>query len=93
MRNYELTLVLDGKATSAKKKSAQETIEKIVNVLKGKVAKFEDWGMKDLASPIGKNTSGIYLHFKLELDGSTAKQLTAKLRSEETILRYLLIKV
>lgn len=93
MRNYELTLVLDGKATTAKKKTQQESIEKIVNTLKGKVVKFEDWGLKDLASPIGKNTSGIFLHFKLELESKAAKQLTIKLRSEETVLRHLLIRV
>jgi len=93
MRNYELTLVLDGKATTAKKKTQQESIEKIVNTLKGKVVKFEDWGLKDLASPIGKNTSGNFLHFKLELESKSAKQLTIKLRSEETVLRHLLIRV
>ncbi len=92
MRNYELTLVLDGKAAAGKKKT-QELIEKIVTTLKGKVVKFEDWGVKDLASSIGKSTSGIFLHFKLELDSISAKQLTVKLRSEEAVLRHLLIRV
>lgn len=93
MKNYELTLVLDGKTSSAKKKATQETIEKIVTTLKGKVAKFEDWGNKDLAFQIGKSTSGIFLHFKLELDGTAAKQLIVKLRSEEEVLRSLLVRV
>lgn len=93
MRNYELTLVLEGKATAAKKKAVQTSMEKIVSILKGKVVKFEDWGTKELASPIVKNTSGNFLHFKLELDSLSAKQLTAKLRSEEAVLRHLLIRV
>ncbi|KKT67534.1 MAG: hypothetical protein UW61_C0007G0011, partial [Candidatus Curtissbacteria bacterium GW2011_GWC1_44_33] len=32
MRNYELTVVLDGKATPAKKKSVTELVEKVVTI-------------------------------------------------------------
>ena len=42
MPKYELTLVLDLKATPAKKKAVGETIEKIIKMGKGKVEKTED---------------------------------------------------
>lgn len=44
MNKYELTVVLDPKATVAKKKKVIETIEKIISLLKGKLGKVEDWG-------------------------------------------------
>jgi small subunit ribosomal protein S6 len=60
MRNYELTIVLDGKATSAKKKSMAGKIEKLVKDLKGKIVKNDDWGKKDLAYKLGKSDTGVY---------------------------------
>jgi len=47
VEKYELTIVLDSKATAAKKKKVTETIEKIVALLKGKLGKVEDWGVKE----------------------------------------------
>ena len=67
MRQYELTIILAGKATPAKKKSVTEKIKKLITTLKGKVGKVEDWGEKELAYQIAKNETGIFLHFPLEL--------------------------
>jgi small subunit ribosomal protein S6 len=92
MRNYELTLVLDGKATSAKKKKIQELVGKIVSLGKGKVGKIEDWGVKDLAYKLGESTAGVYLYFPLELGKEGVKNLSTKLKVEKDILRYLLVR-
>ena len=43
MKNYELTLILEGKVTSAKKKAVLESLEKIVKLFKGQMDKVEDW--------------------------------------------------
>ena len=92
MRNYELTVVLPGKATPAKKKSVQEEIKKLVAGAKGKVAKMEDWGEKQLAYQIAKKSTGNFLHFQLGLEPGTAKELDSKLNLEEDIIRYLLVR-
>lgn len=92
MDKYELTVVVDGKS-AAKKKTVTDKVEKLVSVLKGKVGKVEDWGVKDLAYKIKKSQSGIFVHFPLELEGSAAKSLGDKLRIEDDIIRYLLVRV
>jgi len=91
MRKYELTVVLDGKASASKKKSVTELVGKVVAIGKGKVGKAEDGGAKDLAYKIGKSETGVYLHFPLELETNSAKDLVAKLRADGDIIRYLLI--
>ena len=91
MQKYELTVVLDGKASAAKKKSVTDLVEKVVSLSKGKVGRVEDWGVKDLAYIIGKSEAGVYLHFPLELETSSAKDMTSKLRADGDIIRYLLI--
>jgi small subunit ribosomal protein S6 len=99
MRNYELVIVLDGKATAAKKKTVTEKLEKLVKGVKampggrqGTLGKAKDWGTKDLAYQIEKSTTGAYLIFPVELDGSGAKEVGSKLRLENEVIRYLLIR-
>jgi small subunit ribosomal protein S6 len=88
---YELTIVLDGKATSAKKKDASSRVEKMVKANGGGVLKADDWGTKDLAYPIGKSELGAYLYFDLEMPPAAAKEINEKLRLENDIIRYLLV--
>lgn len=92
MRNYELVVVLDGKATAAKKKTITEKIEKLIKTAKGKADKIKDLGTKDLAFKINKSTTGAYLLFPVEVDGAGAKEISNKLRLEEELIRYLLIR-
>jgi small subunit ribosomal protein S6 len=91
MRNYELVIVLDGKATSAKKKTVTEKLEKMVTSLKGKFGEVKDWGVKELAYKIGKSDSGAYLLIQTEMNGAGAKEISNKLRLENDIIRYLLV--
>jgi len=83
MEKYELTIVLDEKTTPAKKKKVVETIEKIVGLLKGKLGKVEDWGVKE---------QGLYLFFPLETSRSSVKMIATKVSQEEDINKYLLIR-
>lgn len=100
MNKYELTLVLDAKTTPAKKKSILESLEKTVNLLKGKMdkqslplsGKVEDWGVKELFHLIKKHSQGSFLHIPLELLASKVKQLDLKLKTEDNIIRYLIVK-
>ena len=89
---YELTIVLDGATSAAKKKATLEKVTKLVEFFGGKVGKMEDLGVKDLAYKIGKSETGIFAFLPLELDAKAAKSLGDKIRLEEGLIRYLLIK-
>jgi small subunit ribosomal protein S6 len=92
MNNYELTLVLPGESSSARQKAVSGKLDKLVETFKGKVKKTDEWGKIELAYPIGKNPDGIFYYFELELDAKSAKDLNDKLRLEDDIIRYLLIR-
>lgn len=92
MRNYELTVVLPGKATAAKRKSASEKVSKLVKIVKGKVGKVDEWGEIDLAYNIDDNDTGTFLQFPLELDPVAVKSIDDKLRLDEEVVRYLLVR-
>ncbi|MBI1863834.1 30S ribosomal protein S6 [Candidatus Woesebacteria bacterium] len=93
MNKYELTVVIDGKATAAKKKSITEKIEKLVKILGGKTGKAEDWGKRDLFYKIKKSETGVFLFFPIEFAGESVKALPQRMKMEDEIIRYLLVKV
>lgn len=84
MNKYELTIVIDEKAGTSKKKTVSEKVSKMIGTLKGKVGKVEDWGQKEY---------GLCIFFPIELDSPGAKVLNDKLRLEDDIDRYLLIRI
>jgi len=91
MDKYELTLVLPGKS-KAKEKTTKEKIEKMVKSLDGKVEKSESWGEIELAYKIKKESSGFFVYFDLELGKSAVKALSDKLRMQDEVIRFLLVK-
>lgn len=93
VKKYELVIVVDGKASSAKKKATVEKVSKLVKTLEGTVVSTTDWGTKELSYPMKKLTSGTYFIFELELTGTAAKAINERLRLEEDILRYLVMTV
>ena len=92
MYKYELTIVLDGKVTPAKKKTVISTMENIVKTFEGKVEKTEDWGEKDIFEASGKNSSGYFILFLIEFSKPSVKSLNLKLKMEEDIKKFLLVK-
>ena len=92
MNNYELTIILEAKTTAAKKKTVLESIEKTVKLLKGKMDKVEDWGVKELFHKMNKTSKGVFLHIPLELSASSLKPLDLKLKTDDNIIRYLIVR-
>lgn len=92
MRDYELTLVIDPDLTSANQKKLLTKIKKIITDLKGKVGKTDEWGRKELAYPIKKKTMGAYFLLAIKLPAEAAVKLDQKLKVEEEVIRYLLVK-
>lgn len=92
MQKYELTIVFDAKTSAAKRKTVRESVEKIITLLRGKTQTVADWGEKDLAFKIKKATKGFFVHFSLELTSDSAKKLLEKMKSEDAIIRYLLVR-
>ncbi|MDZ4823518.1 MAG: 30S ribosomal protein S6 [Flavobacteriales bacterium] len=73
-----------------------ETVDKFRKFLKGKgaVSKFEDhWGLRKLAYPIQKKTTGFYQLFEYEAKGDVVNLLEVEFSRDERILRFLTTKM
>lgn len=92
MREYELTLIIEPDLAEKEQKRLLEKVKEWLEKGKAKIEKEEIWGKKKLAYPINKKEEGIYVFYLLKLEISSLAELEKKLKLEEKILRYLIIK-
>jgi len=91
MRKYELTVILPPSFSKKEQDGLASDVKKEVGQVGGKMGKQDLWGKKELAYPIKKNTEGIFVIFPFEAPADKIKELEAKLRLNEQLLRYLLL--
>ena len=93
MNNYEHTFVAKGDLPESQNKKLVSKYENIINKNLGKIFKTEEWGLRTLSHKIKNNKKGYYFHIKLEGDSKTIKELERAENIDETLIRYLTIKV
>jgi small subunit ribosomal protein S6 len=74
----------------------KETVKKFKDYLLGKGAEmvYEDnWGMRKLAYPIQKKSTGFYHLFEFKAEGSIVRDYEVAFKRDERILRFLTVKL
>lgn len=94
MKRYETVFIM---TPVLSEEQAKETVESYKKELKGFGADIvyeEDWGLRKLAYPIQKKTTGFYhlIEFSAE-DGATIQKLETSFRRDERIMRFLTMKM
>ena len=93
MNCYEHTFIT---RSDLLEKQNQNLIDKYENIIKnnqGKILKTENWGLRNLSYEIRKNKKGIYYHIKFQGLGETVQKLEENENIDESIIRFLTIKV
>ena len=70
----------------------KEAVAKYTNFIKengGEIVYEEDWGLKQLAYPIQKRTSGFYYLIEFKADSQLIAALETQYRRDERIIRFL----
>ncbi len=74
----------------------KETVNKfreIIKSSKGTIIDEENWGLKKLAYPIEKKSTGFYYLIQFESEGDIIRNLETEYKRDERIIRYLTIKM
>ncbi|MCF8335692.1 MAG: 30S ribosomal protein S6 [Bacteroidales bacterium] len=74
----------------------KETVEKFKNILRKNGAEIvheEDWGLRKLAYPIEKKSTGFYHLIEFESDGQAIDSLELEFKRDERVLRFLTVKM
>ena len=91
MQQYEIVIVL---TPLLSEDVAKEAIAKYSKVLKdggAEIVQEDNWGLKKLAYPIQKKTTGYYHLTEFKAPGDLINKLEVELRRDERVLRFLTI--
>ncbi|RAU83539.1 30S ribosomal protein S6 [Pontibacter arcticus] len=89
LRNYETVFILTPLLNDAQ---MQETVEKFRQVLKENGADIiheENWGLRKLAYPIQKKSTGFYLLVEFKATTNVVDILELAFRRDEKVVRFL----
>jgi small subunit ribosomal protein S6 len=70
-----------------------ESIEQMITKEGGTIVRTDNLGRRRLAYPIRKKTEGHYVLFEIEDSGQTIAELERRMRVNDTIMRYITVRV
>lgn len=91
MPQYETTFIL---TPTLSVEEAKATFEKFLNVAKeggATIIHTEELGLKTLAYPIKKKTSGYYFYFEFQAPGTLISKLEREYQIDTNVLRFLTV--
>ncbi len=93
MNSYETVFILTPVLSEDQAKEAVQKFEGEIKSLGGKVKHTESWGLKKLAYPIQKKSTGFYFLLEFEAEGTTVADLELSFKRDERVMRFLTVKM
>ena len=91
MNNYELMVIFTPVLSEEDFKSSQKKFQDLITELGGATVHSNPWGLKSLAYPIQKKTTGFYHLVDFSGNGTEIAELELQFKRDERILRFLTI--
>ncbi|MBE6338665.1 MAG: 30S ribosomal protein S6 [Lentimicrobiaceae bacterium] len=93
MNQYETVFILTPVLSDEQMKEAVKKFEDILTNNGAEIV-FEDfWGMRKLAYPIQKKSSGFYQLIEFKAEGNVIETVETELKRDERVLRFLTVKL
>ena len=89
MNNYETVFIVTPVLSDAQVKEVADKFQGIITENGGQIVNVENWGLKKLAYPIQKKTTGFYFLVEFEGEGALINKLETNYRRDERIIRFL----
>ncbi len=89
MSNYELMVIFTPVLSEEEYKTAQKKYEALVTDNGGEVVHSNAWGLKSLAYPVAKKTTGLYWVMEYSAPTSFNEKLKIQLLRDESAMRHM----
>ena len=93
MNRYEMGVIVRADLEEEAFRAEMERVKGFIDRFGGTIDKIDDWGRRKLAYPIQKLTEGMYTFITYSSEGNTPKEVEARLRLQENVLRFLTIRM
>jgi small subunit ribosomal protein S6 len=93
MNNYELMVIFTPVLSEEDFKSAQKKYADLITELGGASVHSNPWGLKSLAYPIQKKTTGIYWVLEFQGPSEINEKLKIQMLRDEQIMRHMITRL
>ena len=93
MNRYETVFILTPVLSDDQMKEAVEKFKDVLAQNDAKLVNEELWGLRKLAYPIQKKSTGFYVLFEFEAEPTIVKRLDTAYRRDERVIRFLTFRL
>ena len=93
LNHYETVFIATPVLSEAQMKEAVTKFKSVITDNGGEVVHEENWGLRKLAYPIQKKTTGFYHLVEFKAEGSLIDKLEIQYRRDERIIRFLTFRM
>ena len=93
MNQYETVFITTPVLSDVQTKEAVEKFKGILKESGAEIVHEEDWGLKKLAYPIQKKSTGFYYLIEFKAEGPTIQKLETEYRRDERVIRFLTFRM
>ena len=92
MNNYETVFIVTPVLSEAQVAEVADKFQGIITENGGSIVNVENWGLRKLAYPIQKKSTGFYFLVEFAGEGNLINTLETQYRRDERIIRFLTFK-
>ena len=92
MNNYETVFIVTPVLSEAQVAEVADKFQGVITENGGSIVNEENWGLRKLAYPIQKKSTGFYFLVEFTGEGSIINTLETQYRRDERIIRFLTFK-
>ena len=93
MNHYETVFIATPVLSDVQMKEAASKFRGAITENGGQIVSEEDWGLRKLAYPIQKKTTGFYYLMEFTGEGDLVEKLETQYRRDERVIRFLTFKM
>lgn len=91
MKNYETVFILNPVLSEDQMKDAVDKFVKVLKKAKADVVNVEQWGLRKMAYPIQRKSTGFYNLIEFTATPDVVNALETEYRRDESVMRFLTI--
>ncbi|MBR5820791.1 MAG: 30S ribosomal protein S6 [Alistipes sp.] len=92
MNNYETVFIVTPVLSETQVQEVADKFQGVITENGGQIVNRENWGLKKLAYPIQKKTTGFYFLIEFAAEGDIINKLETQYRRDERVIRFLTFK-
>ena len=90
MEKYEIMYILSASLDDEARKNEIEKLHGILAASKAQVKEVKEWGLRDFAYPMKKQTKGYYVVIKVAAEPESLQEFTRLAKLDTNVIRFLI---